>query len=208
MRGERNQILLLLGAILMAIDHVGAILFPFEIGFRLVGRLSFPLFAFGIAEGVTHTRNFPRYFLRIFVTAMVSQPIYMLAFGARTGNPLFTLAYGAMTLNLWRREKHFLACLLLVLSYFFSFSYGWYGVATIFFYGFYFQQKNLSLYGNVALQGLYALQYRNWLQAYSILAFPLIGAKWKWNISLPRYFFYLFYPTHLLILVGIKGLLF
>ena len=35
----------------MGIDHVGAILFPEQIAFRIIGRLAFPIFAFLIVEG-------------------------------------------------------------------------------------------------------------------------------------------------------------
>ena len=41
----------------MVIDHMGAILYPTEMAFRYIGRISFPIFCFLLIEGFFHTRN-------------------------------------------------------------------------------------------------------------------------------------------------------
>ncbi|WP_304507031.1 TraX family protein [Anaerotignum sp.] len=208
--GERNHLTAALAAILMVVDHIGAIFFPGEIGLRLIGRLSFPLFAYGIAQGVTYTSNFYKYIFRILLAAVISQPIYQRAFYSTNLNPLFTLALGAVVLRLWRKgeKERFLAGILLILSYWFKSSYSWYGVATIFLYGFYYCAKEISFYGQVLLQILYGFFTGTWLQSASLCAFPLAGKKWKQTVHLPKYFFYVFYPMHLLILIGVRGILY
>lgn len=208
--GERNHFTAALAALLMVIDHIGAIFFPGEMGLRLIGRLSFPLFAYGIAQGVTYTSNFYKYMFRILLAAVISQPIYQRAFYSTNLNPLFTLALGAIVLWLWRRgeKERFFAGLLLILSYWFKSSYSWYGVATIFLYGFYHSARELSFYGQVLLQILYGFFTGTWLQSFSLGAFPLVGMKWKKTVHLPKYFFYVFYPLHLLILIGVRGILY
>ena len=95
---EQRQFIQFIAALTMLIDHIGMVFFPSAIGFRAIGRLSFPLFAFGIAEGVRYTHCFWWYFGRILLTAVLSQPIYMLLFGITQGNPLFMLAWGAAAL--------------------------------------------------------------------------------------------------------------
>ena len=75
---EQRQFIQFIAALTMLIDHIGMVFFPSVIGFRAIGRLSFPLFAFGIAEGVRYTHCFWWYFGRILLTAVLSQPIYML----------------------------------------------------------------------------------------------------------------------------------
>ena len=97
---EQRQFIQFIAALTMLIDHIGMVFFPIAIGFRAIGRLSFPLFAFGIAEGVRYTHCFWRYFGRILLTAVLSQPIYMLLFGITQGNPLFMLAWGAAALQI------------------------------------------------------------------------------------------------------------
>ncbi|MDD4842920.1 MAG: TraX family protein [Anaerotignum sp.] len=207
---RRNQMTTALAAILMVVDHIGAILFPEQIALRLIGRLSFPLFAFGIARGVTFTSNFPKYILRILLAAAISQPIYWLAFQNTHLNPLFTLALGALVLWLWRKggRERVLAGVLLILSYWIKSSYSWYGVATIFVFGFYDSARVLSFYGQVLLQLLYGFFTGIWVQSLSLCAFPLAGRVWKKTVYLPKYFFYVFYPLHLVILVVIQKIWF
>ena len=81
MSREQRQFIQCVAALTMLIDHIGAVFFPTVIGFRAIGRLSFPLFAFGIAQGVTYTSDFRKYFIRILIAAVISQPIYMKLFG-------------------------------------------------------------------------------------------------------------------------------
>ncbi|NLH02388.1 MAG: fimbrial assembly protein, partial [Clostridiales bacterium] len=47
----------MLAIVTMLIDHIGAIFFPQIPLFRIIGRLSFPLFCFFIAQGVLYTSN-------------------------------------------------------------------------------------------------------------------------------------------------------
>lgn len=207
---RRNQLTAAVAAVLMVVDHIGAMFFPTIIGFRLIGRLSFPLFAYGIAQGVTYTSNFPKYFFRILFAAVISQPIYVMAFYSSNLNPLFTLAYGAVVLWLYRKGKkeQILATILILLSFWLKSSYSWYGVATIFLYGFYFSARELSLYGQMALQILYGYTTGAWIQIFSLCSFPLAGRAWNRQVFLPKYFLYVFYPLHLIILVGIRQILY
>ena len=43
-------ILKMIAIITMVIDHVGAVLFPMNMMFRYIGRISFPLFVFLLVE--------------------------------------------------------------------------------------------------------------------------------------------------------------
>ena len=52
-----NSNLKLIAVFLMIIDHIGAVLFPNIILLRCIGRLSFPIFAFCIAEGYFYTKS-------------------------------------------------------------------------------------------------------------------------------------------------------
>ncbi|MEG2295239.1 MAG: TraX family protein, partial [Oscillospiraceae bacterium] len=47
----------LIAIITMFIDHIGAVLFPYHGSFRLIGRISFVLFAFLLVQGFIHTSN-------------------------------------------------------------------------------------------------------------------------------------------------------
>jgi len=64
----------------MIIDHMGAT-FPetFGPGFRVVGRLAFPIYVFLIAEGFFHTKNSAKFLLRLFLFAVISEPFFDMA---------------------------------------------------------------------------------------------------------------------------------
>lgn len=210
MTKEQRRFIQAIAALTMLIDHIGAVFFPASPGFRMIGRLSFPLFAFGIAQGVAYTSNFGRYFLRILLAAAISQPIYHGLFGLTQLNPLFMLAWGAAALYFWRREKKILAGILLIGSAFVDMSYGWYGVWTIFFFGFYAGRESLCFYGQAVLTALYCMKTGAWIQIFSLFSFSLLDGKWRIEAlsrKLPRFFFYVFYPLHLLALWGIQALI-
>ena len=65
-----NQ-LKLLAAFCMLIDHAGVLLFPHVFALRIIGRVSFPIFALMIAEGCRYTRHKLKHFLLIFVAGIV-----------------------------------------------------------------------------------------------------------------------------------------
>ena len=69
-------LLKLIAAVTMFIDHMGLILFPGQMIFRVIGRIAFPLYAYCIAEGFRYTRNRWHYFLRIFILGAVCQIVY------------------------------------------------------------------------------------------------------------------------------------
>lgn len=74
----------LIACLCMAIDHAGKMLFPNVPEMRLIGRLAFPLFAYGVAVGAVYTRDPLRYLTRIVLLALVSQPLYALGLAHET----------------------------------------------------------------------------------------------------------------------------
>ncbi len=65
----------LIALITMVIDHIGYLLFPQITLFRIIGRLSFPLYAFLIGEGCIHTKNKAKYLLKVFLTFITYEVI-------------------------------------------------------------------------------------------------------------------------------------
>lgn len=58
---------------LMLCDHLWATLFPAEEWLTCIGRAAFPIFAFMIVEGYSHTHNLRRYLLRILMWAVLAE---------------------------------------------------------------------------------------------------------------------------------------
>jgi hypothetical protein len=102
-----NYAIKLLAAATMLIDHIGVVFFPDAIGWRIVGRLSFPLFIWLLVQGEAHTRDIWRYVLRLVALGAVTQPIYQLTFGTARPNILFVLLLGLVCLRLARNFPRF-----------------------------------------------------------------------------------------------------
>ncbi|ATW26050.1 TraX family protein [Candidatus Formimonas warabiya] len=209
----------------MFIDHVGVIFFPQEIFLRVIGRLSFPLFAWLLATGFLHTRNVFRYLRRLIFCAVLLQIPYSAYFKDFYLNIFFTLFLGLAAIYLYRatsnQVKGFGAVFLIALfSELIQADYGFYGVLSIFlFYFFYTDFKKMVLSQgllNMVDLGLaaFAAGWRlsnissvDLVQPFSLGALFFIfwynGQRGR-NL---KYTFYIFYPAHLVFLYGIKLLL-
>lgn len=107
-----TSLLRLIALITMAIDHFGKMCFPNVPEMRLIGRLAFPLFAYGIAVGALYTRNPEKYLTRIVLLALISQPLYAIGLAHENSamyavpfleNPLGCIA--AFYLNSWQKPS-------------------------------------------------------------------------------------------------------
>jgi len=145
----------IIACLLMLIDHVGAALFPEVIILRMVGRLSFPIFAYLIAMGYSKTNSFSKYFYRLLIFAAISQIPFSLAFNEPLSvrsfsdvlrflmgspsphlNVFFTLAIGLLAISTWdtlnlKYSKIFAVLALGLLAETLSTDYGIYGVGMI-----------------------------------------------------------------------------
>ena len=70
-----NQ-LKIIACIAMACDHIGFLLFPNLVFLRYIGRIALPIFAYFIAEGCLKTRSKFRYFMQVFIMAIICQIFY------------------------------------------------------------------------------------------------------------------------------------
>ncbi len=95
----------LVACALMLIDHIGYYLFPSMIGWRIVGRLAFPLFAFFVAEGCRYTRHKPKRFFTIFGVGLLCEILYILRYGHYDGNVFFTFSLSVLLIFLWQAVK-------------------------------------------------------------------------------------------------------
>jgi hypothetical protein len=193
----------------MLVDHIGYFLFPDLMLLRIIGRLSFPLFAWLLVEGFEHSRDWRLYGLRLFLLALVSQPIYYLASGLTNLNILFSLTLGLLLLRLTQINTYCqilvysIVALLLPFSDRFPFEYGSYGLMLILL---------------MALKAPFGVNVLAWLVLHIIItqiawdiqffAFFALFLLWFYNgdrgRKIPKYLFYSFYPVHLLIFYFIK----
>ncbi len=218
----------------MLVDHIGVIFFPSQSIFRCIGRLALPIFAFLIAEGVKHTSNKLKYFLRVFILGIICQIGYTLSEvieGVHITNIYFnillTFSIGILICYCWeaaiKNKKGFILLLIVVLlaaalQIYSRFSYIL-GFGIEFDYGFMgmmlplcamiFSEKKykFALFGaGLILLSIQALD--NPTQWVALLSLPLLwfynNERGKYKL---KYLFYIFYPVHLVILYGISYLI-
>lgn len=228
--------------ILMAIDHIGAVilepmllnptvyqvqdwqaLYDIYMVLRYLGRFSFPMFCFLMVEGFRHTRSKARYLRNLFVFAVVSEVPFDLAltgelWSTTHQNVFFTLAMGLAAIwfaeyfqsrymmamgNQALHQLVYIAAVagIALAAEWLATDYGAVGVCVIFILYVLREKRFLSA---VLAWGILTLS--NWLEIY---CFPFIGAVMLYNGQRGRqnkYFFYLFYPVHLLLLYIIREL--
>lgn len=213
-------VLKLIAVISMLFDHSGYVIFNGFSAFNFIGRLAFPIFAFQLTQGYTHTKSLKKYFLRLFLFALISQ-IPFLLFRIKfvedifVLNIFFTLSLGLA--NIWIYDKNkILGMISLILfstvAELLNFDYGAFGIIIIFiFYAF----KNNKILMNfffifsVILKYLfYLLIYYNTIYfssylalcIFTILSIILINFYNGKEGKKVKYLLYIFYPLHLLIL--------
>lgn len=221
-----------IAAALMLTDHVGAILLPEVPVLRCVGRLAFPIFAFFIAEGYAHTRDFGRYFRRLAILAVVSEIPFNLENGAvfdlTRQNVLFTFCLALLTLRgleALGRERGFgrwAGCGLVLAAGFAAgellrTDYGGWGVVTVALLYLCRDGRYAKLWLLLAMAAVNGLGMGSLtmpvfggempIQIFAVAALPVI---WLYNGQAGpkglRRAFYVFYPAHLLVLEGIRTL--
>lgn len=74
---ENKEFIKITAYALMLVDHIGVVFFPRIFELRILGRIAFPLFAWGICVGAEYTRNIWKYALRLLLVGLISQPGFM-----------------------------------------------------------------------------------------------------------------------------------
>ena len=189
-----------------------------------IGRIAAPVFLWSIAQGYRHTRNWKRYALRLLVFACLAEWPYFLLFGHH-GNIIFTQLVGLLSLRLmdWGNEKRprlgcALAAVVVVLSWHFAVFEGG-GRYLLFILTFHLTER--WPIGKRTLLWLLLYPSSRWkllvlcvtegmrLSNFTLNAFgPLLGVALTFfyngkkgpDISGSKWFWYVLYPTHLLIL--------
>lgn len=181
---------------------------------RIIGRMAFPIYCFLLVEGFHYTRNRAKYALRLFVFALISEVPFDMAFNQTIlefsyNNVFFTLFLGLLTIMAadWIKEKGlpkvltiFLMLLCLVAGA---------AVAQFVFH------TDYSAWGVMAIYIMYLL-YEKRMQGFTLMMVPLVMSSLTEAAALLmliplhfyngtrgkqiKYFFYAFYPAHLLIL--------
>lgn len=198
---------------------------------HIIGRLTAPIMFFFICEGFYYTRNLKKYISRLFAFAVISHFAYCFAFGINyipfsagsifnQTSIMWTLAWSVVALyvvngetNLKAWQKYALVILIDVVT----FSADWSCIAVMAILSMYSNRGNLKK--QIAGMSFWVLLYAvisfvfvnktyGVITLAVILVYPLLrmydGTKGK--ASWMKWFFYLYYPLHL-VMIGILRIL-
>lgn len=192
---------------------------------RLIGRIAFPLFCYLLVQGFLHTRSRIKYAGNLLLFAFLSEFPFDFMLGSPLDfsslNVIFTLLIGLLTL--WGIEKAksniFLIGLIsaagMALAAILRTDYSWIGILLI--VSLYLFRENSLLQCSISLVLFFAASVVRNIGLYESIGqavleqlsskYTLLFSFWmiyrcngKRYIKRGKYFFYLFYPIHLLLL--------
>jgi len=206
----------------MVVDHAKDV-FPFFVNnfSKYFGRIAFPLFAFCAVQGYIHTHDFAKYIKRLLIAGIIAEVPYLIFNSVPTLqvvnlNILFTLALGVIALKVYDYVEKGFKGFLVVLAFafigeFIKVDYGIFGILLIFsFYAFKDSKWKTLLASLIVVAGKYLYRIlilqvgfteypiKNWICT-MIPLFIIMLYNGKKGPSL-KWFFYIFYPLHLLVL--------
>lgn len=210
----------LIAAAAMLADHIGCLLFPELSWLRLLGRLSFPLFAFLLVEGALHTGNIKKYLARLAVFAVISEIPYDLAFSGQfiefdVQNIFITLFIALLCLAAMIRLQgkygfsgFYIGTAVFaaggLLAFFVRSEYEFFGIAAVYVI-YIFRDDNIKKFLTALL--IFALMPgKQWFGASALLIAWAYNGEKGVNANWVKWAFYAFYPAHLLILYGIAAI--
>lgn len=213
----------------MLLNHIGNIFLEdgtfLKEFFVDIGYFTAITMCFFLVEGYQHTRSKKKYALRLFLFAVISQIPFCLAFAPFCGlNMMFTLFICFLILMVLEGVQNQLGRIALIVLLFFCTSFSdWAWMAPVFTILFYYagtskkKQKKAYVISCIYFGCLGLLQRMffiptTWaiLQALGMALGPILsgicicyfyeGRRAERGLTFSKWFFYLFYPVHLLVL--------
>lgn len=180
---------------------------------RDVGRVAFPIYCFLLIEGFLHTGNRFKYGRNLLLFALISEIPWNFMFSDtwtyQKQNVFFTLFLGYLACwaieYFWENQLLTLLCVLGLLgaSFLVNADYGWRGfIFIVIMYVLRLDKPAQAIVGSCWL-------YYEWKACFAFISINMYNGKrgfiqGKWA----KYFFYVFYPLHITVLVILRRYLF
>lgn len=207
----------IIAMVTMFIDHFGILIFPDIILFRIIGRISFPIYAYLIAEGCKYTKNRTKYFLQVFTLGLICSVVFIFIERYIFFCILITFSLSILMIYLidYVRKSFKRRWILLILALvgmfflckYIEVDYGFFG-ALVPVITYLTNKKSFKfILFSISLIVL-ILAINNSIQIYCLLSLPFIllynGERGKINL---KRFFYLFYPCHFIVIYALSMIL-
>jgi hypothetical protein len=216
----------IIAVISMLIDHVGAgilgrVIMAGGLGYdyaalvkvyrlmRGVGRIAFPIYCFLLVEGFMHTRDVKKYAMRLAIFSIISEIPFDLAFWSRLSYPghqnvFFTLFLGLCAMSGMEYAKEHVqnqvACIIAQIAVcavcmgaasFLATDYEAIGVFCIIIFYLYRYNRLMQVVAGCVV-------FCTWELPALVAFIPIYFYNGKRGLNI-KYFFYAFYPVHLLL---------
>lgn len=210
----------IIAIITMTLDHIGYFLFPKIRILRIIGRISFPLFAYLTAEAMQFSKNKIKYISILLCCGLLFSLVASLITKSWVPNAFMDLGLGALCCFLLYKKNTFahILILLILMSTMTEYSLTQYKIfgliAILIFYDFYSNLKlSLITYSLWTILSIYLqnfMIFNMYLEEGYFLLLPIgliylhngergfYHPKWK-------YAFYAYYPLHIVLLFLIRG---
>lgn len=188
----------------------------FDLVLRMIGRIAFPIFCFLLVEGFLHTRDERKYARNLLLFAFISEIPFDTAFfgspfylGAQ--NVYFTLFIGVVMMCFLRKYEGrqgmqtAVAAAACAAAFLLKSDYSYFGILII---AALYLLRNRRSKRFITTGVLAALESLPLFGTAALSLIPIAcynGERGKLRI---KYFFYLFYPVHITLLIGLRYLLF
>ena len=115
----------IIGMISMILDHIGVFYEMYhssipsydinvQLVLRILGRISFIIFAFLTVEGVLHSKKPLLYLVKLLTLSLTCDIVFLIATKEYVGNPITTLFLGGLTIYLLKDRRWFIKLLSIV----------------------------------------------------------------------------------------------
>lgn len=223
-------VLKIIAMLTMTCDHLSYLIFGKFSFLNYIGRIAFPIFSYQITEGYIYTSNLKKYFFRLLVFAIISQIPFMLFISSYSNglqlNVFFTLLIGLLSITIFDKLSNlktdkiilhrlykltgiFICAILSIIAQLTKCDYGYFGVLIIFSFYLFRNHKLIMNTSYVLLVIIYygknlllGTMFKTYLIIVLFTIFPLLFIN-LYNHKKGRdtkYFLYIFYPLHLLII--------
>lgn len=221
-----NQ-LKLLALVTMTIDHIGMVLFPHQMIWRIIGRLAFPIFAYFIAEGCRYTGNRKKYLLTMAALAAICQLVYFFALGSLYQCVLVTFSLAILwiyaldgavkgnTVTSWLAAAGVSIAVIFVSVFLprllggtdFDIDYGFWGILLpVLTYFPKNKWRRLAVFALVLVSLCLTIGGVQWFSLLTLIPLALYsGKRGKRRL---KNLFYIYYPAHLVAIYGISVLIY
>lgn len=197
----------IIALITMTIDHIGYFLFPQVLWLRIIGRISFVIFAYLIANAYYFTSNKNKYFYRLLIFGLILDLIVFLSGNLESFNIFITMALGFRLIDSIQTKQYPLTFFIIISSQILlittgiTYQYGLYGILFILSSYYLYKKPHILIIVNLLL--IYLTNFIepiSYIQYYSIMGTLLICFYSYQKGKSMKYFFYFYYPIHVAIL--------